>query len=588
MAAGGSTVTGARQERVERQIILAALIVFATVYAIAVARTAFRHDGHLVGTLFDDALISLRYAQNLVAGHGLVWNPGEQPPVEGYTNLGWTLVMAAVALVVPPDMAPIGVSAAAALILLASGLAAWSLLRTVGAGVEVRVAGLMLVLACYPTVFWSLRGMEVGLLSLLLLLTLRFALADPERRPVSTLLLISGLGGLGVLTRNDSALLFVPVLAWAAWRRGGFRHAVPAVLPLAMAVAAQLAFRYAYYGAFVPNTYVLKMTGVALDMRIAAGFVALADTLPPVAGEFTLIALAARAPGAPASLRHLTGLTLLVLLAQWAYLVYIGGDAWVIDYSNRFTATVMPALLAAAVAAIPTCLRRLAQSRPAAGAFVAGNALMLAGVGLRHPHTIGPGSHWTILAGWVVLLAVALTPVVARRTRAMSWPTLGAAAVASIFLLSPAHGWIGWARWNSAKAADDIAFARLGLMLRRQLPADAVIAADWLGGPAYFSGRKAIDLLGKTDAYIARLPGTGAFRPGHNKKDLQYSIGRLRPDVVHHDDPVVAGYGYQRLPNGLWIRSDSPAGTTNPALASSWCPEASDSVYCPYEAIASR
>ena len=32
----------------------------------------------------DDALISLRYARNLLGGHGLVWNPGEY--VEGYSN----------------------------------------------------------------------------------------------------------------------------------------------------------------------------------------------------------------------------------------------------------------------------------------------------------------------------------------------------------------------------------------------------------------------------------------------------------------------------------------------------------------------
>ena len=41
----------------------------------------------------DDAYISLRYARNLVEGHGLVWNPGEA--VEGYSNLAWVLVAAA-------------------------------------------------------------------------------------------------------------------------------------------------------------------------------------------------------------------------------------------------------------------------------------------------------------------------------------------------------------------------------------------------------------------------------------------------------------------------------------------------------------
>ena len=34
-------------------------------------------------------MISLRYAQNLAAGDGLVWNPGDR--VEGITNFLWTL-----------------------------------------------------------------------------------------------------------------------------------------------------------------------------------------------------------------------------------------------------------------------------------------------------------------------------------------------------------------------------------------------------------------------------------------------------------------------------------------------------------------
>ena len=39
----------------------------------------------------DDAFISFRYAENWIAGHGLVFNVGER--VEGYTNLLWTLAV---------------------------------------------------------------------------------------------------------------------------------------------------------------------------------------------------------------------------------------------------------------------------------------------------------------------------------------------------------------------------------------------------------------------------------------------------------------------------------------------------------------
>src|SRR5207248_5456755 len=61
--------------------------------AVFIARSAFTVNGHLYFTLFDDAMISMRYARNLADGHGLLWNPG-QPAVEGYTNFLWTLWMA--------------------------------------------------------------------------------------------------------------------------------------------------------------------------------------------------------------------------------------------------------------------------------------------------------------------------------------------------------------------------------------------------------------------------------------------------------------------------------------------------------------
>ena len=62
--------------------------------------------------LCDDAFISFRYVRNLLAGHGLVFNPGEY--VEGYSNFLWVLELAAVwgALGVPPEQAAPWLSAA--------------------------------------------------------------------------------------------------------------------------------------------------------------------------------------------------------------------------------------------------------------------------------------------------------------------------------------------------------------------------------------------------------------------------------------------------------------------------------------------
>src|SRR6185436_5794749 len=60
-------------------------------------KNSFLVNGVRFFSLFDDAMISMRYAKNLADGFGLRWNPGAAP-VEGYTNFLWTLYMAAIHL----------------------------------------------------------------------------------------------------------------------------------------------------------------------------------------------------------------------------------------------------------------------------------------------------------------------------------------------------------------------------------------------------------------------------------------------------------------------------------------------------------
>ncbi len=57
---------------------------------ISVAAVFIIHALYL-STIAEDAFISFRYAKNLAAGNGLVWNAGETP-VEGYTNFLWILI----------------------------------------------------------------------------------------------------------------------------------------------------------------------------------------------------------------------------------------------------------------------------------------------------------------------------------------------------------------------------------------------------------------------------------------------------------------------------------------------------------------
>lgn len=95
--------------------VLTGALVALVLFGALLVRVAVGQHGDVRGIrhyyLGDDAMISMRYAYNLAHGRGFVWNPGEY--VQGYTNLGWALVMAAVHwLGAPLHLAPLVVPVA--------------------------------------------------------------------------------------------------------------------------------------------------------------------------------------------------------------------------------------------------------------------------------------------------------------------------------------------------------------------------------------------------------------------------------------------------------------------------------------------
>ena len=89
------------------------------------------------------------------------------------------------------------------------------------------------------------------------------------------------------------------------------------------------------------------------------------------------------------------------------------------------------------------------------------------------------------------------------------------------------------------------------------------MACHAAGNIVYFSRRRAVDLLGKSDWHIANGAPAGPFRPGHNKWDYRYSILELEPDVVADEWGELALFmnrqapAYERLANGVWVRKHS-------------------------------
>ena len=170
----------------------------------------------------DDAYISFRYGQNLLAGHGLVFNAGEK--VEGYTNFLWTLLMAPLMGVgLPPGPVAIVLGALSALGTLVVAFLLMRRLMPEG-GALATVPGLLLAVDGSFSL-WSVSGLETAAFTFLVTLG---ALAylweweDEESFPWSGVLF-----ALAALTRPEGVMVFLVAVGHRImWRLGEERGAV--------------------------------------------------------------------------------------------------------------------------------------------------------------------------------------------------------------------------------------------------------------------------------------------------------------------------------------------------------------------------
>jgi hypothetical protein len=506
-------------------VALAALALVAIGFAAWLARTAAARLGlaalcvltAFAGVLWpswlsDDALISYHYAQNLAAGHGLVYNVGER--VEGYTNFLWTVLFAAIIALGGDSVAwsyLLGAALALAIVLLTYALGA----RLATAAVGLLAA--LIVATSQSLLLYTARGsgLETGLFTLLILAgAARYLTA--ERRPLP----LAGAGvlfALAALTRPEGVLVFgltgLHLLAslWLQWsppasRRSAALRTVrlsdcqtapasrflpPAsclLPPLAAFAAAFLLiflpyflWRVSYYGDLLPNTFYAKTGGgVRQVLRGAAYAGGFALTL----GGPLLLAI-----GMPwwrdwrAALASWRGYLLPLALAYTAYVVAVGGDHF---RGERFFVPLLPwfALLLAD-GLILLMARRPAPARTS-GVW---------GTGLRRTQT---GLLIATLAIGALLRTVPIDITIRGLDESVwIWREIG---------------W--WVADNGAPGAS--------------------IAAEGAGAPAFYSRRTTIDMLGLTDRHIARVavPDMGAGVAGHEKRDPDYVLFVRQPTYI--------------------------------------------------------
>jgi hypothetical protein len=425
--------------------------------------------------ILDDAFITFRYVQNLAAGLGLAFNPGEV--VEGYTNFFWIVLLAGArrlgfdalnTSIVVNYFATIGTI----LLLFALGR---RLFRDTPGGEWSSLIAPLVFAGMGAQARYVFSGLEPSFF--VFLVTLGLYLYVRQVHPVW----ISLTFFLAALTRPEAVIYLGAIGLFELLRspsQVGFKDRLVKALWLAVAFAALYApyflWRYNHFGFLLPNTYYAKAGGgdSLLWLRgwllLKAGIRDLSLELPLLLGVIGAVV------GRPRRLRLLWCLYVVVTLV---YFVNVGGD-FLFYFGPRFLLPAIPCLLLLAASSWSWVEERL----PARAA-------------------------WPRLVGRIAVLALLMVNAVW-----FSWPARFSTMQdwAAIF-----RGWEALGRW-----------------LKTNTPEESVIAVGAAGLIPYYSERSTIDMLGKVDLHIAHLPvRLGRGIPGHEKYDLGYVLGR-RPDYL--------------------------------------------------------
>ncbi len=429
--------------------------------------------------LEDDPLISLRYSQRLLEGKGLTWTDGER--VEGYSNLSQVLIVAALGVTGMDLIDALRVFTVGSM--LVAFVMAMLFARRLGAGWAGTTLAMVLLGSSASISIWTIAGLEQPFVLACLCAALWF-LAEFQASGFNDFVWVRRAGvslALLVWTRPDSPL-FVALFALGVLVLLGRRHlwAAPRALALVVGVpltawAAQLVFRLAYYGEWVPNTAFVKAHVTEARVRLGFDYLRSGFETNSLLTGAMLVALVLGLIG-----RATRRWTLLLsgLIVVWSlYVAAVGGDhfpGW----------------------------RHLVP--------VWGLAVMMVALGFA---ALG---RWRWLA-WLrpVLVVVTLFLVPASIARQWSRHENGVTRVA---------------RWQWEGESVGLLF---GTAFEREQPLYAITAAGCL---PYFSKLPSLDMLGLNDKHIARQPADPRMPVGHDHGDGKYVLKRA-PDLITFNMP---------------------------------------------------
>ncbi len=425
--------------------------------------------------LSDDAFISFRYSDHFAQGLGLRYNLGVDPPVEGYTNFLWVLMIGALKMVgISEEISSRVLSVGAGLSLLF--LVPWVASRRLG--VKASSAGMAtLFLGTFPCfAVWSTGGLATLPFAALIFGLYAFLLVPKKPSLPLVLAIASGL----VLLRADGTayatmvLVCVLLASLLEKERARVRCALLAILAVIATTAGHIIFRLSYYGDFVPHTARAKVGFSGLTLERGFDYVlSFVLTFPSIALIFVVWIFFAKRS------RWNGSLPTLLFLGVCAAAVLVGGDFMC------FWRFLIPALPFAALV-LASALKNLGE----------------------RDGGLPPLAPSILVAGCVAVSVLPafnlhLVPESIRETVHYRW---GSKQLVSEFTF--------WEKMNDRQES----WAKLGRALAANAsPEDSVVLAA-IGAAGYYSGLFVFDRFGLVSPEVTALPGrAGRKTAGHEK-----------------------------------------------------------------------
>ncbi|MEM9950101.1 MAG: hypothetical protein AAF846_00765 [Chloroflexota bacterium] len=447
-------------------------------------------DGTRYYALFDDALITMRYAENLIEGNGAVWNIGER--VEGYSNPLWLLVMSGLLLITDKITAVLFVQILGSLpVLITAGIATriinyWLSNYPNDIRSFARIMTFILMLwGNYAFTYYALMGMESSLQVLLLMAALHYSVQYRGESSKQDLLIISSCIGLSYLTHPDTLILIIPfglylLLMHSSYKKNFFQNTFLLTSVAFFIWWTHLAIRYLYYGELVSNVALYK-SGLAFSNRLSIGVDYLSTSLQPYSLILIIVAI-----GLLFNFRRFKLGLLLIVLVQLIYQGIIRGDFPPLAQYLHFS---LMCLLLLAIYDITHLLHTLSQR-------MSENQLSTS---IRH---------WGIAFSAIAILVIATNWDYKRQL---------------VFLSRPSYVFEYEVYINQAVALNHI------------LTEQGSVGVIWAGTIPYYTNAQAYDFFGRTDPVVAQTSpndNMGFFLSGVNKTSLLHSIIEQQPDYI--------------------------------------------------------